>query len=135
MSLLLYIMRFWLVNHSWVSFQKTSEYCGFKSPSDQEKVIVGDMIVYFGQNLVLGVFEAVALVKNEFNGWGKKYPYQVKLKLIAIAKGGLIAKNLESKILMQKSEGGSPTIVELTEIEFNQIKTAIETGQKELIFE
>lgn len=59
--------------------------------------------------------------------------YQVKLKSIAIAQGGLIAKPFESKILLQKSSGGSPNLLELNEAEFNKIKEAIELKKKELV--
>jgi len=41
-------MNYWLVNHSWESFRGTQEYRGFMSPAEQEKVKVGDKIVYFG---------------------------------------------------------------------------------------
>ena len=126
-------MTFWLVNHSWESFKTTQEYCGFISPTEQQKIKIGDGIVYFGQGLVFGAFEAIALVENEFK-WKKPYPFQVKLKPIAIAKGGLIAKPLESKILLQKSAGGSSNLVELTENEFNQVIQAVENRHKELIF-
>ena len=122
-------MTLWLVNHSWESFKRTKEYCGFISEDERNKTKVEDKIVYFGNSLVLGLFEAVALVNNEFNGWEKKYPYQVKLKPILIAKGGLLAKPLESKILMQKADGGSPNLVELTEEEFKRIKEAIDNKE------
>ena len=71
---------------------------------------------------------------DEFRGWKKSYPFQVKLKPIVLAQGGLIAKVLESKILMQKSSGGSPNLLELNEQEFNKIKEAIEMKKKELVF-
>ena len=128
-------MNYWLINHSWESFRRTQEYCGFMKEAERDKINIEDKIVYFGNSLVLGLFEAINLPNNEFNGWEKKYPYQVKLKPILIAKGGLLAKPLESKILMQKADGGSSNIVELTENEFNQIRQAIENGKKELKFE
>jgi hypothetical protein len=127
-------MQYWLVNHSWDSFKRTQEYCGFISESERNKIAIGDRLVYFGQGLVFGLFEAASLPENEFKGWQKQYSFQVKLKLILLAKGGLKAKVLESKILLQKSADGSGNLVELTETEFNQIKQAIETGQKELNF-
>lgn len=128
-------MTFWLINHSWESFKRTQEYCGFISESERDKIQIGDRIVYFGQGLVFGLFEAMELPESEFKGWQKQYPFQVKLKQILSAKGGLKAKVLESKILLQKSVDGSGNLVELTETEFNQIKQAIETKQKELVFE
>jgi hypothetical protein len=126
-------MHYWLVNHSWESFRKTREYCGFKVQEERDKIHIGDGIVYFGQGLIFGVFEAVAFVENEFN-WGKPYPFQVKLKPISISEKGLIAKPAESKILIQKSSGGSPNILELNESEFDQIKKAVERGEKQLNF-
>ena len=127
-------MNFWLVNHSWESFKATKEYCGFISEAERDRIAIGDRIVYFGQSLVFGIFEAVALPVDEFRGWKKGYPFQVKLKPIALAQAGLIAKVLESKILLQKSSGGSPNLLELNEQEFNKIKEAIEMKKKELVF-
>jgi hypothetical protein len=127
-------MAIWLVNHSWESFRRTQEYCGFATQSERDKIKVGDKVVYFGQSLVFGIFEAATLVEDEFNGWGKKYPFQVKLKPVAIATDGLVAKQLESKILLQKSDGGSPNLLELSEIEFSKIKQAIYLKQKTLVF-
>ncbi|MDO8647064.1 MAG: hypothetical protein Q7R70_01450 [Candidatus Diapherotrites archaeon] len=126
---------FWLVNHSWESFKRTQEYCGFISENERNKIAIGDSVVYFGQGLVFGLFEAISLPENEFKGWQKQYPFQVKLKPILLAKGGLKAKVLESKILLQKSAGSSGNLIELSESEFNQITQAIETGRKELVFE
>ena len=127
-------MTVWLINHSWESFCRTHEYCGFMVESERDKIKVGEGVVYFGQGLVFGVFEASAFPNNEFKGWQKIYPFQVKLKPIAITKMGLIAKPLQDKIRAQKTQGGSQNLVELTENEFNQIKEAIEKGQKELSF-
>lgn len=128
-------MIFWLVNHSWDSFRRSQEYCGFVSDWERGKIKIGDKIVYFGQGIVFGLFEAIALPNSEFNGWTKSYRYQVKLKPIVIPKGSLIAKQLESKILLQKSDGGSPNLLELNETEFNLIKKSIEENKKELILE
>jgi len=126
---------FWLVNHSWESFKRTREYCGFLSEAERNKISFGDKIVYFGQGIVFGLFEAIDLPDNEFKGWQKHYPFQVKLKPIIISKKGLIAKPLQDKIYLQKTEGKSVNLVELTEKEFNQIKKAIENEEKELKFE
>ena len=127
-------MAFWLINHSWESFKATKEYCGFVSEAERDRIAIGDRIVYFGQSLVFGIFEAVALPVDEFRGWKKSYPFQVKLKPIVLAQGGLIAKLLESKIVLQKSSGGSPNLLELNEQEFNKIKQACEFGKKRLSF-
>lgn len=127
-------MKFWLVNHSWESFKATKEYCGFQPESERNKISIEDKIVYFGQSLVFGVFEVGSLPNNEFKGWKKNYPYQVKLKPILIAQGGLIAKPLESKILLQKSSGGSSNLLELSEQEYFKIKEAIELKKKVLEF-
>ena len=85
------------------------------SEAERNEIKVGDKIVYYGQGLVFGVFEAVALVESEFKGWQKPYPFQVKLKLIALAEKGLLARPLESKILMQKSADCSANLAELGE--------------------
>ena len=131
-------MKFWLVNHSWGSFRRTQEYCGFMSPAERDKIGVGDVIVYFGQDLVFGVFEAVALVDNEFNGWEKKYPFQVKIKPLEVPNNpttkGVVAKPLHSKIGLAKMEGKSSNLVELTEQEFGKVRSAFESGKKELTF-
>lgn len=132
-------MTFWLINHSWDSFRRTQEYCGFMPPSEQEKISVGDGIVYFGQGLVFDVFEAIALVENEFNGWEKKYPFQIKLKALEIpnnpTKQGILAKALQGKIGLAKMDGKSTNIIELSESKFEQIKEAISSGKRELEFE
>jgi hypothetical protein len=86
--------------------------------------------------LVFGVFEAVALVENEFNGWEKKYPFQVKIKPLEIPNNpvpkGIMAKVLQSKIGLAKMEVKSSNIVELSKEEFEQIKQAVSEGEKEL---
>ena len=43
-----------------------------------------------------------------------------------------MTKPLQDKIQAQKAQGGSANLVEISESEFNQIKEAIEKGQKEL---
>jgi hypothetical protein len=126
--------KFWLVNHSWESFKRTKEYCGFTSESVRNRISIEDKIVYFGQGIVFGLFEVISLPNNEFKGWKKDYPYQVKLKPIILSQRGLYAKPLESKILMHKAEERNSDLVELTKDEFIQIKKAIETNQKELSF-
>ncbi len=128
-------MAFWAVNHSWDSFRATKEYCGFVSETERNKISTDDKIVYLGQGIVFGIFEAVELVENEFKGWKKPYHFQVKLKPIVLSEKGLVAKQLESKILLQKSESGSPNLLELNETEYNAIKKAVEEKQKELVFE
>jgi len=118
-------MNCWLVNHSWESFRRTKEYCGFINESERDKISPEDKIVYFGNGIVFGVFEAEKLVDNEFKDWQKGYQYQVKLKPIALSEKGLLAKQLESKILLQKSSGGSPNLVEISETNYKDIKTLI----------
>ena len=127
-------MIYWLINHSWESFKRTQEYCGFVNPNERDKVQVGDKIAYFGNGIVFGLFEAIDLPDDEFKGWEKKYPFQVKIKPIIIAKGGVMTKPLADKISLQKAQEGSSNLVELSENEFNQIKQAIEKGEKELKF-
>lgn len=108
------------------------------SPADQEKIKVGDGVVYFGQGIVFGAFEATTLVENGFNGWEKKYPFQVKLKALEIpnnpTKKGVLAKNMQSKFGLAKMEGKSSNLLELSELEFEKIKQAIIEGKKELSF-
>jgi len=132
-------MSFWLVNHSWESFRATREYCGFISEDERNKIKVDDKIVYYGQGLVFGIFEAVALVENEFNGWQKKYPFQVKLKPLLISnnptKQGIVAKALQGKLYLTKAGGRSSNQVELNEYEFNKIKQAISEGKKAIVFD
>jgi len=132
---MIWINMFWLVNHSWESFKKTKEYCGFVSEAERNKIKIGDKIVYFGQGIVFGLFQAITLPDEEFKGWKKAYPFQVKLKAIVISSNGLVAKVLQDKILFQKSQSGSSNLVELSESEFNQIKKAIENEEKELKFD
>jgi len=56
------------------------------NPAERDRISVGDRIVYFGQGLVFGVFEVVALVDNEFKGWQKSYPFQLKIKPLGFDK-------------------------------------------------
>ena len=131
-------MSFWFVHHSWESFKRTKEYCGFQSEAERNKIKVGDKLAYFGNGIVFGVFEVTALPENEFNGWEKCYPFQVKIKPLPVPNNpttrGVLATPLKNKIDLQKAKGASANLVELTEAEFNQISKAIETGQKELRF-
>lgn len=127
-------MKYWLINHSWESFKRTQEYCGFQSEAERNKIFIGDSVVYLGQGIVFGLFEVITCPDNEFKVWQKPYTFQVKLKPIVIAKGGLNAKPLQDKIQVQKAQNGSGNLVEINETEFDQIKQAIEQGQKELKF-
>ena len=131
-------MNYWLVHHSWESFKRTKEYCGFQSETERNKIKVGDMLVYFGNGIVFGVFEVMSLSENEFNGWEKSYPFQVKIKPLPLPNNpttrGVLATPLKNKIDLQKTKGGSSNLVELNEPEFSQISKAIETEQKELKF-
>lgn len=130
-------MKYWLVHHSWESFRRTQEYCGFVKPAERDKISVSDKIVYFGNGLVFGVFEVIKKVDNEFNEWERSYPFQIKIKPLEISNNptkGINARVLQDKIGIQKAKGSSPNLVELTENEFNQIKQVIEKGEKELKF-
>jgi len=130
-------VKYWLINHSWESFRRTQEYCGFMIKAERDKINADDRLVYFGQGLVFGVFEVIALIESEFNGWEKKYPFQVKIKPLAIQNNpiikGLIARPLQSKIGLAKMEGKSSNLLQLTKEEFEKIETAIKE-RKELIF-
>lgn len=105
--------------------------------AERDKINADDRLVYFGQGLVFGVFEVIALIESEFNGWEKKYPFQVKIKPLAIQNNpiikGLIARPLQSKIGLAKMEGKSSNLLQLTKEEFEKIETAIKE-RKELIF-
>ena len=127
-------MVYWLVNHSWQSFKATKEHCGFVAKEERDKITVGDGIVYFGQGLVFGVFEAAELVDGEFTAWKRGYPFQIKLKPIAISEEGVAAKPLEDKIQVQKAQGGSPNLLGLNEKEFELVKKAVEEKQKQVDF-
>lgn len=125
-------MKYWLINHSWESFVRTKEYCGFMAKDERDQIDVGDKVVYFGQGIVFGLFDAVAQVDNEFKGWKGNYPCQVKLAPVIISKTGLMARFLQSKFLMMKDEHQYRNLTELTEEEYNLIKMTIEPGKREL---
>lgn len=123
------MVNYWLVNHNWLSFSQTREYCGFRGKFEQEKIQPSDKIVYFGDDFVLGLFEAVELVKDRFNGWNKPYPYQVRIKPLELPnnppKGGLQIDWLKTKFMLRKDEGGSSILMPLTEKEFEDVVRAI----------
>lgn len=123
------MVNYWLVNHNWVSFSQTREYCGFRLEFDQKRIHPFDKIVYYGDGFVLGLFEAVALVKDEFNGWNKRYSYQVRIKSLALPnnppKGGLRADGLKTKIFVAMHEGHSGSLLALTEKEFEEVVNAV----------
>jgi len=128
-------MKFYLINHSWESYMKTKEYCGFISEEERDLISPGDIIVYYGQGIVFGIFEAEKLVNDEFNNWKKKYPYQVKLKPVLLSPKGLVAKKLQDKFLLLKEDNKYLNLVELTEKEYNLIKQGIVDGKKEIVIE
>ena len=105
------------------------------SEEERDQISVGDIVVYFGQGIVFGIFEAIDLVNDEFNGWKKKYPYQVKLKPVLLSPKGLIVKQLSDKFLMLKEDNNYKNLVELTENEYNLIKQGIVDGKKEIVIE
>lgn len=47
---------------------------------------------------------------------------------------GVMAKPLQSKILLQKADGGSGNLLELNEAEYSKIEAVIVEGKKELVF-
>ena len=125
---------------------KTKEYCGFMCEDERNLITLGDIIVYYGQGIVFGIFEAEKLVNDEFNNWKKKYPYQVKLKPVLLSPKGLIAKQLQDKFTLLKDKSRSfprvsseetlyQNLVELTENEYNLIFNGIKDGKKEIIIE
>jgi len=125
---------------------KTKEYCGFMCKEERDLISPGDIIVYYGQGVVFGIFEAEKLVNDEFNNWKKKYPYQVKLKPVLLSPKGLVAKQLADKFTLLKDKSRSfprvsseetlyQNLVELTENEYNLIKQGIADGKKEITIE
>src|SRR3989344_9086083 len=131
-------MSFWVVNHSWESFRRTQEYCGFQSETERNRIKLGDKVAYFGNGILFGIFEVIGLPENEFKSWEKSYPFQVKIKPLPIPNNpttrGVLATPLKNKIDLQKAKGASANLIELTEQEFAQIQKSIEQGQKELKF-
>jgi len=119
------MVKLWLVNHNWVSFSRTQEYCGFTREWEQKQIQPGDKLIYFGDGLVLGLFEAVSLVKNEFRNWQRPFPFQVKIKPLVLSgnppNGGLKFDKLKAKLMITREKGGSPNLVPLSEIEFNEV--------------
>ncbi len=128
-------MAIYLINHSWESFYKTKEYCGFIDEEERNLVKIGDTIVYFGQGIIFGVFEAISLVDNEFNGWKKKYPFQIKLKELFVIKNGIIAKQLQDRFRLLKENNRYNNLIELSEDELKMIMESIIKNQKEVVFE
>ncbi len=128
-------MKHYLINHSWESYMKTKEYCGFMSEDERDLITPGDIIIYYGQGIVFGIFEAEKLVNDEFNNWKKKYPYQVKLKQVLLSQKGLIAKQLQDKFTLLKEDNKYQNLVELTGNEYNLIFNGIKDGKKEMIIE
>jgi hypothetical protein len=104
------------------------------NPAERDKVSVGDRVVYYGNGLVFGVFEVVGMVDNQFKGWQKTYPFQLKIQPLEIPnnpiKRGILAKPLADKISLQKAKSGSPNLIELSETEFEQIISAIKNGEE-----
>ena len=123
------MVNYWLVNHNWLSFSQTKEYCGFRFEFEQKKIQPSDKIIYFGDGFVLGLFEAVELVKDKFNGWNKKYPYQVRIRQLELPnnppKDGLQVDWLKTKFMLKKDEGGSANPMPLTEKEFEDVANAV----------
>jgi len=128
-------MKIYLINHSWESYMKTKEYCGFISEDERNLISPGDIVVYYGQGIVFGIFEAEKLVNDEFNNWKKKYPYQVKLKPVLLSQKGLIAKQLQDKFTLLKEDNKYQNLVELTENEYSLIFNGIKDGKKEINLE
>jgi len=125
---------------------KTKEYCGFINKDERDLISIGDLVVYFGQGVVFGIFEVIDLVDDEFNGWKKKYPYQAKLKPMLLSSKGLIAKQLQDKFTLLKNNSRSfprvsseetlyQNLVELNENEYDLIFNGITEGKKEIIIE
>jgi len=128
-------MRYYLINHSWESFQKTKEYCGFVNQKERDIVNLDDIIVYFGQGVIFGIFKAIGKPDNEFTSWKKPYPFQIKLEPVLLVPRGLGARQLQDRFKLMKSDNTYSNIIELTEEEYKQIAQAIQEGRKEVKME
>ncbi len=128
-------MKHYLINHSWESFVKTKEYCGFIDKNERDLVNLDDIIVYYGQGVIFGTFKVIKKVDDEFTSWKKPYPYQIKLSLLFLSNKGLGARSLQERFKIAKEDHTYSNIIELSEEEYNKIKQAIEDGIKEIKFE
>ena len=127
-------MNRWLYNHSWDDYKKTTAVIGFATDSERRLIARGDKIVYFGNGLVAGIFEAADFVQNQFSGWSEPRPLQVKLNPQNIPSADLVAKPLRYKVSLESPIPGSKNLYLLSEQEFNKIELAILEKKKELIY-
>ncbi|MDD3178336.1 MAG: hypothetical protein PHR26_02345 [Candidatus ainarchaeum sp.] len=125
-------MKYYIINHSFDSYVKTKEYCGFINKDERNIVNIGDYIIYFGQGVIFGIFEAIDLVDNEFNNWKGNYPYQIKLKPIYLSQRGILAKTFSEKFKLLREDNQYRNIVELNEDEYILIKNSILENKKEI---
>lgn len=125
-------MKYYIINHSFDSYVKTKEYCGFINKDERNIVTTGDYIIYFGQGVIFGIFEAIDLVDNKFNNWKGSYPYQIKLKPIYLSQRGVLAKSFSEKFKLLREDNQYRNIVELNEDEYILIKNSILENKKEI---
>lgn len=125
-------MAAWIIAHSWKSFSQTEKYCGFLLSKERDKIKNDDIVVYYGQGIIFGVFKVIGSVEREFDGWDKVYPFQIKIAPILVSKNGLSAKVIQYRLHDQRMLGGSSNLMKISDIEFNQIKHSIEIGAREL---
>ncbi len=126
-------MNYWIINHSWDSFVKTKEYCGFINKDERDLIHIDANIIYYGQGVIFGLFKVIDLVNNEFNGWKKAYPYQIKISSIMVSERGLVAKQFQERFMLLREDNEYQNLIKLTENEFNLIKRSLENKDKTLI--
>ena len=123
-----------LVNHSWEDYKKTTQFVGFATEKERSLLFKGIKLVYFGNGLVAGIFEAAGFAENEFRGWPEERPFQVKLMPVHIPEQDLIAKPLRYKVQLEQPVKGATCIYLLSEQEYKKIELAIISKKKELIY-
>ena len=127
-------MKFWLCDHSWEDYKKTTSFVGFESKEEFSALSLGDRIVYSGNGLVAGIFEAEGFAGNEYSGWQSSRPFQVRLKPLNIPQVDLVAKPLRYKVRLEKPFAGKGSLYRLSEQEYKKIELAILEGKRELVY-
>ena len=127
-------MKFWLFNHPWEDYKKTAEFIGFDSEKERGLVCAGDKIVYCGNGLVAGIFEAGESIENAFSGWKEPLPFQIRLRRLFVPDVDLVAKPLRYKTQLEKPFSGSGNLYRLSEQEYRKIELVIREKKRELVY-
>ncbi|HLC79469.1 MAG TPA: hypothetical protein VJG83_03480 [archaeon] len=127
-------MNYFVVVIAWDDYKKTLEYVGFSSEMEMKIISLGDRVVYFSEGLIAGIFEAESFCKNEFSGWQKELPFQIKLRPLLVPEKDFIARPLKYKVQLEKSIPPSSSLYKLSEQEFSKISLGISQKKKELVF-